>query len=283
MSWRVRATIAMVLFYLLTVGYLFVNLSPAPSEPVTAGDVPHFHVPEAPEAAPSHNHTPEPQISTTSTAVTPEPAPPVVTVAPEPVVQAPAPAVSVGSMHSCWVVDAKPVCEGAEYHGELGRGIVLPPIVDVQAGDGRTCALTVDGEVWCWGWKLGYGQDYDQIADAVEPVKVQLPGKVTMLAVGLGAECAVSVTRTSQIWCWGFNYSDEHGFALPFYASTDKPVMMWEGKHVHEIRAGHRWVQAHVGFTEGGCGWIHWGQYGGKTSNPLINRPEPMPAGLLQP
>ncbi len=291
MSWRVKATAGMVLLYLLIVGYMFVNLSSAPARPETAPDVPHFYVSEPSTGAVDHNHTSEPPISTTSTTITPTTVPstaspeqvkpenpaPVVPVAPEPAAQDSTPAVSVGSLHSCWVVDAKPVCEGAEYHGELGKDVELPPIVEVQAGLSRTCALTVDHEVWCWGWKMSYGDKYGRVEDAYEAVKVNLPGKVLKLAVGVGDECAVVANEgKEQIWCWGFSYSQEHGFALPYFAPPDKPVLMWEGRHVHELKVTYKYVQAHVGFSDGGCGWVHWGQPGEHFWDPIINRPERM-------
>jgi hypothetical protein len=104
---------------------------------------------------------------------------------------------------------------------------------------------------------------------------VQLPGKATILEVGLGQECAaVAVSAGSEIWCWGFGYSQQHGFALPYYSSPDQPVKMWVGRHVHEMEGGHRWMKAHVGFDEGGCGLIHWGQHGSNSANPVINQPE---------
>lgn len=281
---KVQITATLLLLYSFAVGYLYLSLSDAPVDPVAARDVPAFQRLDAHSGVHTPDLVPEPSFAPTSTTIVPETTTTTAPVqpahsyfrAPDTTISAPV-KVSEGSLHRCWVEDAKPVCTGQEYHGELGKNVVLPPIVDVQAGDGRTCALDVHGDVWCWGWKLGYGDDYDKIADAYEPVKVRLPGKVTILEVGLGQECAaVKVDVGYEIWCWGFGYSQEHGFALPFYAAPDNPVIMWSGRHVHGLEGGHRWMRAHVSFEDGGCGWVHWGQYGGKTSDPIINRPERM-------
>lgn len=282
LSTKLKITAAVVLLYLLTMGFLYKTMLSPPTNYETARDVPSFQPSKPTMAVETPTTTISPSFDTTSTSVPAETTAvePTTTTqpydfrAPDTTISA-RPKVSFGSMHQCWVKDAKPVCTGQEYHGELGHNVAIPPIVDVQAGDGRTCALDVDGKVWCWGWKLSYGRSYDSISDAHQAVEVKLPDKATLLAVGKGQECAaVEVERGEQIWCWGFNYSQEYGFALPFYAAPDQPVMMWEGRHVHEIRAGHRWVEAHVGFSDGGCGWVHWGQYGGRSDSPVINRPE---------
>jgi hypothetical protein len=52
-------------------------------------------------------------------------------------------------------------CEGSAAYGRLGNGEVgtargqsvpaLPPVTELAAGDGFSCARTVDGAVWCWG------------------------------------------------------------------------------------------------------------------------------------
>jgi hypothetical protein len=276
-GWRLKLVGIMVLAYICVVGYMFGTIPESPVVSTVKGDVVAFEgrVPaSAGVVADERTVSSLVGTSTTVSSSVPVSEPAAVSSVAEKDT-AVSVNVSVGSMHRCWVDAGRPVCVGQEHHGELGAGVVVPEIVDVQAGDGRTCALDVNGDVWCWGWKMSGGASYDAISDSYGAVKVNLPGKVTTMGVGLGQECAaVSVDGGSEIWCWGFGYSDKHGFALPYFAGTDSPVKMWSGRHVHSLEGGHRWMRAHVGFDGGGCGWIHWGQYGGDARNPIINRPE---------
>lgn len=283
-DWRVKFTVACLLFFLFTVYYMYTHMTKVQEYPVIQRDVPAFRSPYVDFEGTVPETAPKTTIAPTSTTIVPETTTTTAPVqpahshsrAPDTTISAPV-KVSEGSLHRCWVEDAKPVCEGREYHGELGKDVVLPPIVDVQAGLSRTCALTVHGEVYCWGWMMANRTGGGRIEDSHEPVKVNLPGKVLKLAVGVGDECAVVANEgKEQIWCWGFSYSKEHGFALPYFATPEEPVLMWEGRHVHELKVTYKYVQAHVGFSDGGCGWVHWGQPGEHFWDPIINRPERM-------
>jgi len=100
-------------------------------------------------------------------------------------------AVSVGAMHSCAIeaVTRRLFCWGANQYGQLGIGVIDPlavaplraahprpePLRDlhrfvmVSAGLEHTCALTVEGELYCWGRALR-----GVLGDRDEPVVVPL-------------------------------------------------------------------------------------------------------------
>jgi hypothetical protein len=126
---------------------------------------------------------------------------------------------------------------------------------DVQEGEGNWCRLS-DGVVWCWGWRTGPGASSSDV-----PVRVPLEN-VTQLSVGRGHICAATKDDVARIYCWGDNFLEGVGFDGKHFA--DAPVLMWEGRHVHSLDAGYRQTRAHVGFVDGGCGWISWGEIDGR-------------------
>jgi len=78
-----------------------------------------------------------------------------------------------------------------------------------QVGDSHTCAVTVDGEVKCWGWNM-FGQlGDDSTTDSDVPVAVHdLDGSGALstavsVASGVSHSCAVMVNGTVK--CWGKN------------------------------------------------------------------------------
>lgn len=83
------------------------------------------------------------------------------------------------------------------------------PFVQVAAGGRHTCALTVDGHVWCWGdnarGQLGR-EDVDETAD---PVLVESVSGVTAIDAGGAHTCAIDAD--DAVWCWGANGSGQLG------------------------------------------------------------------------
>jgi hypothetical protein len=56
-----------------------------------------------------------------------------------------------------------------------------------RAGTGKNCALTGDGEVYCWGGSA--------------PVRVRVTGRVVQLAASGDSTCAL--TEPGEVYCWG--------------------------------------------------------------------------------
>lgn len=128
--------------------------------------------------------------------------------------------VAAGRLHTCAVTAGGNVsCWGVGDSGQLGDGasvLRLAPttttrawtmdVVDITLGDRHTCALTVNGEVWCWG-DNGSGQLGDGTTTASPlPVKAQVPA-MSKIDAGDAHTCGL-VTADSRVMCWGYN---EHG------------------------------------------------------------------------
>ncbi|MFZ0548144.1 MAG: hypothetical protein WAM60_22045 [Candidatus Promineifilaceae bacterium] len=77
-------------------------------------------------------------------------------------------------------------------------------VTAISAGDNHTCAVTISGEVWCWG-----RNDYHQIGNGTMPnsnipvLVTALPGDVVDIDAGGNHTCAL--TSNGEVWCWGFN------------------------------------------------------------------------------
>ncbi|HRE02280.1 MAG TPA: hypothetical protein PLV68_13335, partial [Ilumatobacteraceae bacterium] len=114
-------------------------------------------------------------------------------------------------------------CWGSNDHGQLGNagvsaaGINVPVAVEgvadavaVSTGNRHSCALTVIGAVWCWGFnaagQLGNGDP--TLTDSVVPVRVVVPPAQSVAA---GGEHTCAVSSAGAVWCWGNNNSGELG------------------------------------------------------------------------
>ena len=135
-------------------------------------------------------------------------------------------AISVGSNHSCVILDDDSLkCWGYNQYGEIGDASTtqrnLPTLVDlgenrtakaISAGNGHTCAILNDDSIKCWG-----DNQYGQIG-----IKTNLPYQTTPTGVSLGADktakmislgdyhsCAI--LNDDSLKCWGYNQYGQVG------------------------------------------------------------------------
>jgi alpha-tubulin suppressor-like RCC1 family protein len=138
----------------------------------------------------------------------------------------------VGRYHNCIInLSGKAQCWGRNFAGGLGVGtyedvgddmmdmppseVVLPsPIERMSLGGAFTCALLVDGAVYCWGNNLtGVVADGTNISDLPQPgQKVILPGPATDITTSAyGGVCAIV---GGLVYCWGTNFSGQLGLGI---------------------------------------------------------------------
>jgi alpha-tubulin suppressor-like RCC1 family protein len=104
-----------------------------------------------------------------------------------------------------------------------GPSFVMSPVfVDltqvqaISAGDYSTCALTVKGEVFCWGL---FRSINSKISQSDVPVQVQnLPEPVKQISVGGEHICAV--LQSGKVVCWGNNSDGQLGDGTQKDSST---------------------------------------------------------------
>ena len=169
--------------------------------------------------------------------------------------------VATGNTHGCAITLNREVyCWGGNYNGQLGIGedgfmntykepvgyaskVVtgkqnaksgyLSNVIDLSLGQNHSCALTADGDIYCWGdntaLELGAAHEEDRMHrpekimsmddyDISEylwmipyPVKVPAPEWVKFSSItqsGYWAHCALSTPETTDekghnLWCWG--------------------------------------------------------------------------------
>lgn len=143
-------------------------------------------------------------------------------------------ALSADFEHTCAVLgDYELFCWGKNYEGELGQDDSFPgqdsneadalsPVQvggaewsSADTGQGHTCAIALDGALYCWGRntesELGTEQDRAQIRT---PTRVG--SDTDWLQVDAGQHHTCAVRQDLSLWCWGQNTgsSDDEGYPL---------------------------------------------------------------------
>lgn len=123
-------------------------------------------------------------------------------------------ALTAGFNHTCALAeDGAAWCWGEGTDGQLGDGtgatgsvepvaVQLPEgvrVTEIDAGNAHTCAITMDGSVWCWG--LGIQGGAIDGASTDHPILVIEDGDATAISAGGFHSCALLADGTT--WCWG--------------------------------------------------------------------------------
>jgi alpha-tubulin suppressor-like RCC1 family protein len=137
--------------------------------------------------------------------------------------------VSAGGDHTCIVTTSSDAfCWGSNRWGQIGTGVsglherqvlparvILSDVSSISAGDNGTCALTRQGEAYCWGrndaGQLGNGSvqavckadnnTFSCPTDPAGPQRVSSVIPLKVLAVGQFHACALDLE--GRAWCWG--------------------------------------------------------------------------------
>lgn len=179
--------------------------------------------------------------------------------------------ITSGTQHNCAVKEGQAFCWGAPNNNRLGGSSTATPvsigdndtIVAIKAGRQHTCAVNDLGELYCWGsdgnGRLGTADVADGSTTATAR-KINVSGKVTGLALGLGHTCAI--IESSSIQCWGRNdlgqlgLGDQNQRSLPTVVANGLPA----DKKILAIGAGDHHTCAVVGNTLTDTQTLCWGR-----------------------
>jgi alpha-tubulin suppressor-like RCC1 family protein len=197
-----------------------------------------------------------------------------------------------GGDHACLVrQDGSVACWGEGASGQLGddaglaRSTMVPvpglPVraLDVALGDAHSCALLVDGSVWCWGANAS-----GQLGDGTTVSRAQ-PSPVVALddavAVTAGGAFSCALHADGSVACWGSNATGQLGGGAAGDADALTPVAI-DAAVLHDVRllaASDRHVCAAT--TSGSV--MCWGSnaQGELGDGTLVDRPTPVAAIIL--
>jgi alpha-tubulin suppressor-like RCC1 family protein len=139
---------------------------------------------------------------------------------------------SMRTVASCGTCPASQTCGGDGTRNVCGA----PCLKQVATGSEHTCAIKVDGTLWCMGLN-----DAGQLGDGTTmnrnvPTQVTALGNsVAKVSGGNNSTCALKTDGTA--WCWGFNVGD----GAPVGANQLVPFQMTTlGSNVADVVAGWR-------------------------------------------
>jgi len=200
--------------------------------------------------------------------------------------------VTAGGSHTCAVATDRTLrCWGGNSDGQLGLGTfgsgterTTPQQVgteavwvDVSAGTTHTCAVRMDGSLWCWGSnaldQLGLGPAGP--ARATSPTRVGTESGWSQVSAGAFRTCAVRADGT--LWCWGANGLGELGVGdtmdrdVPTRVGTESTWTFVQTRAIHTCGLLARRLMCWGGNRDGELGT-------GDTTGSLVPIPACVPA-----
>jgi len=125
----------------------------------------------------------------------------------------------VGQGHACGLIGSELWCYGLNNEGQLGRMTATGQNPDaerestngsfkrVSAGDGATCAISMDDKLVCWGRGVlnGLGEDTNGTRDPT------IVGSKQWLDVSVGDLTTCGIQVDGSLHCWGFGVAAGRG------------------------------------------------------------------------
>jgi alpha-tubulin suppressor-like RCC1 family protein len=165
--------------------------------------------------------------------------------------------ISSSDEHSCVVSDDGDIyCWGQNNQGQLGNGSQggyssIPVIVNsdvgfksVSAGYEYSCAISIDGGLYCWGnnnnGQLGDGT-YNQRTSPVQITSGPTSSiwkEVVASSTGGGSSHTCAISSSDEIYCWGQNNDGQLGDGTTDDANTPQLVDMLAGITAVSVSVG---------------------------------------------
>lgn len=155
--------------------------------------------------------------------------------------------IAAGSRHTCALsLTGKAYCWGLNGNEHLlgdgdaatGSYVSTPfPVTTTQtfmsidASNSQTCALTNDGDAYCWPRTLR-ASTYQSFA-----TPTLIGGGLKFVSISVGSAHACGLTAQAKAYCWGWNYDQQLGTAS-YQQWIDDPVAVAGAHSFEEIAAG---------------------------------------------
>jgi hypothetical protein len=91
--------------------------------------------------------------------------------------------------------------------------------VSVHAGMRMACAVSEQGEAWCWGSNYRCGLGICRAADSPRAHRIPIPGRVVEVGAGYWFACAR--TADGRLFCWGNNTEGQLGSLVSVNSGAD--------------------------------------------------------------
>ncbi len=147
--------------------------------------------------------------------------------------------VAVGYEHTCVIHQGTLKCFGSNAYGQLGLGdqlemaytptVVLANVAQVAARGRLTCAVTVDGKLFCFGHRLKH-TGKELIAEKVSTTPKLLNTGAVVKSVSMSATHFCFLTNIGAQRCWGLNVTGEIGNGDTSGADVDTPFEVYAQK-----------------------------------------------------
>lgn len=180
--------------------------------------------------------------------------------------------ITAGLSHACSLYeDGFAACWGGNASGQLGNGtfmdsakpvwvVGLGPVSRISAGWEATCAVTILGEVYCWG--------RGPVVQKKLEVNMKAPDAIGLSGiqdVGVGKNFACALTNSGEVQCWGQSTSGVLGPQGGDFKFSKIPGLT----NVKSIAVGEQHACALLADTTVRCWGNNWaGQLGNLTTAP---------------
>lgn len=193
--------------------------------------------------------------------------------------------VSAGMFGTCALTaEGKAYCWGGNVNGEIGSDPGVSEsskplavkgkrtFARIYAGRNSVCALTSEGEAYCWGAN-GFGQFGDgSRSDQFAPTRAA--GELTFANISLGELHMCGVTKDHKSYCWGGNNKGKLGTGSDLESQSFVPIIVTGKTEFVSLSAG---IIHTCGLTAKGKAWCWGAGIVGQLGMPVPDGKTPVP------
>lgn len=111
-------------------------------------------------------------------------------------------------------------------------------IRSVATGEFHSCAITLEGNVYCWGDNEQGQLGNDSTTDSVYPVPVEAPGGVNFTSIVAARYHTLAIDESGQVWGWGSNAAGQLGVGTSTNSTVPVLVEGFDGVSIEKVSTG---------------------------------------------